>query len=180
MHSESRCQHVKANGKRCQAIPRASGCLCIFHDPAMAAKRAEGRRRGGKVRSQPAAVLSADTPDLPLKSVADVAALLGRTINYTLRGEIDPRVANAVGVLTSILLKALQGTDLEEHLAKVEQEQKPPPFNWDLVPLDVRKTVLAEFRRQQAARQANGASGTETAPQNGTLRGMATAGDLSG
>ena len=46
--------------------------------------------------------------------------LLGESINQVRRGQLDPRVANAVGYLASMLLGALQQGPLEERLQRLE------------------------------------------------------------
>ena len=61
-----------------------------------------------------------DTPDHPLGNTRDVSAFLADLINHLRRGQLDPRVANATGYLTSILLRALEQGPLEERLAKIE------------------------------------------------------------
>jgi len=71
-------------------------------------------------RSQPASVLSSDTPEQTLRSLKEVSSLLSESINQVRRGEIDPRIANAVGYLSAILLKALEQGEVEERLSKVE------------------------------------------------------------
>ena len=71
-------------------------------------------------RSRTAAVLPPDALDNPLRNTQDVSALLAESINQVRRGELDPRVANSVGHLASILLGALQQGPLEERLARVE------------------------------------------------------------
>jgi hypothetical protein len=75
---------------------------------------------GGITRSRTAAVLPADAPDHPLRNTQDVSTLLAESINQVRRGELDPRVANSVGHLASILLGALQQGPLEERLARLE------------------------------------------------------------
>jgi hypothetical protein len=65
-------------------------------------------------------VLPADAPDNPLRSTHDVSSLLGESINHVRKGQLDPRIANAVGYLASILLGALQQGPLEERLARIE------------------------------------------------------------
>jgi hypothetical protein len=50
----------------------------------------------------------------------DVSALLGDSINRLRRGELDPKVANAMGYLSSVLLRALEQGSLEERMAKLE------------------------------------------------------------
>jgi hypothetical protein len=64
-------------------------------------------------------VLPSDTPDHPLGDTNQVSALLADSINRLRRGELDPRVANAMGYLASVLLKALDQR-LEERLAHLE------------------------------------------------------------
>jgi hypothetical protein len=91
---------------------------CFFHDPATAATRAAARKAGGAKGK--AVVLLADTPNAPLDTVGDVVLLLGTTVNQVRRGELDPKVANAVGYLTGILLKALEVGEVERRLEAVE------------------------------------------------------------
>jgi len=50
--------------------------------------------------------------------------LLSRTVNQTLRGEIDPKVANAVGYLSGVILRAREQGEIEERLAKIEEVLK--------------------------------------------------------
>jgi len=65
-------------------------------------------------------VLAPDTPDHPLGSTTEIARLLGDSINQIRRGELDPRVANAMGYMASVLLKALHQGPVEERLAYLE------------------------------------------------------------
>lgn len=94
--------------------------LCVFHDPAKAAAGRRARRLGGINRSRAAAALPCETPDHPLNNVHDVSLLLGHSINQVRRGQLDPRVANAMGYLASILLGALQQGPLEARLSRLE------------------------------------------------------------
>ena len=61
-----------------------------------------------------------NTPDHRLETLADVISPLGETINQVRRGDVDPRVSNAVGYLTNVLLKALEQGNLEERLNALE------------------------------------------------------------
>jgi hypothetical protein len=65
-------------------------------------------------------VLPADMPDNPLRNTKDISTLLADSINQVRRGQLDPRVANSIGHLASILLGALQQGPLEERLARLE------------------------------------------------------------
>jgi hypothetical protein len=93
----SKCQFRRDDGTRCGANAQSGKHLCVFHDPA---KAAAGRRAGRLInRSRAAAILPSETPDNPLSSPQDVSLLLGESINQVRRGQLDPRVANAVGYL---------------------------------------------------------------------------------
>ncbi|HVS36841.1 MAG TPA: hypothetical protein VMS17_14875 [Gemmataceae bacterium] len=109
-----KCKLARADGTPCRANARPASDFCIFHDPEMTERRAEARRNGG--RSRKAAVLS-DAEDLPVRSAADVTALLATTINEVRKGKLDPRIGNAVGYLAGILLRALETGDLAEQVA---------------------------------------------------------------
>jgi hypothetical protein len=115
-----KCQFRKKNGERCGADAQTGKSLCVFHDPARATDGRRARRAGGVNRSRTAAVLPVDTPDHPLESPRDVSHLLAKSINQLLRGELDPRIANAMGYLSTVLLRALEQGPLEERMAKLE------------------------------------------------------------
>ena len=115
-----RCQARKKNGQKCRADAQKGSQFCVFHDPARAGDGQRVRRAGGLSRSRPAAVLPVDTPDIPLTNTQEVSALIGDSINQLRRGQLDPRVANAVGYLANILLGALQQGPLEDRLARLE------------------------------------------------------------
>ena len=73
--------------------------------------------------------------EAPLERVQDVAELLSDTIHQVRRGELEPRVANAVGYLAGTLLKALQAGELEERMEQLERlldhQPEPQPTLWD-------------------------------------------------
>src|SRR5580704_3847589 len=115
-----KCEFRKKNGERCGADAQTGKSLCVFHDPARACEGRRARRAGGITRSRLAGVLPADTPDHPMGNATDVSALLSDSINRLRRGQLDPRVANALGYLTSVLLRSLEQGPIEERLAKIE------------------------------------------------------------
>jgi hypothetical protein len=115
-----KCNFRKSDGSRCGADAQSGKPLCVFHDPVKAAAGYMARRRGGINRHRPATVLPLETPDNPLRNTQDVSSLLGESINQVRKGQLEPRVANAMGYLASILLGALQQGPLEERLARLE------------------------------------------------------------
>lgn len=113
------CRHQRENGTSCKANAQSGSRFCFFHDPSLAAERASARKAGGIARTR-RIVLPANLPAKPLRTVTDVAELLGETINQVRRGEIDLRVSNAIGYLSGILLSAIERSSLEERLAALE------------------------------------------------------------
>lgn len=114
------CEHVREDGSRCRGTALPSSTFCFAHDPASAARRKEACSTGGKARSKPRATLPADTPDFAAATLADLALLLERMINLTAKGELDTKVANAVGYLASIQQRVLSESDIERRLAALE------------------------------------------------------------
>ena len=55
-----------------------------------------------------------------------MAVLLAATINQVRRGDLDPKVANTVGYLAGMLLKALDAGALEDRLLALERVVLPP------------------------------------------------------
>jgi len=116
----NRCDFRKKNGSRCEANAQPSNGLCVFHDPSRAADGRRARKAGGIRRSQGTRALPRDTPDHALSNTKEVSAFLAESINQLRRGELDARIANGLGYLTSILLRALEQGPVEERLAKPE------------------------------------------------------------
>ena len=116
----NKCKSRKKDGKRCGANAQPTNGLCVFHDPAREDDGHRARQAGGVHRSRPAAVLPSDTPDHPLGDTNQVSVLLADSINRLRRGQLDPRVANAMGYLASVLLKALESGRIEDRLAHLE------------------------------------------------------------
>ena len=117
-----KCEFQKKNGECCGADAQTGKRVCVFHDPAKVSDGQRARRAGGIARSRPAAVLPSDTPDHPLGNTKEVSAFLADSINQLRRGQLDPRVSNGMGYLTSVLLRALEQGPLEERLAKMEAQ----------------------------------------------------------
>jgi hypothetical protein len=115
----AKCRLRKKNGSRCSANAQPAIGLCVFHDPARASDGHRARRAEGLSRTR-STVLAPDTPDHPLGTTTEIARLLGDSINQIRLGELDPRVANAMGYMASVLLKALQQGPVEERLAYLE------------------------------------------------------------
>ncbi len=97
-----KCEFRKRDGQRCGADAQSGNALCVFHDPAKAAAGRRARGSGGINRSRGVTILPLEAPDNPLRNSHDVSVLLGESINQARRGQLDTRVADAVGYLASI------------------------------------------------------------------------------
>ena len=91
---------------------------CFFHNPTNSVERQAASSKGGK-RGR-VATLPTQTPVLKVQSAQDVVILLSESINQVRRGEIDPRIANAVGYLSGLFLKAREQGEIEERLSELE------------------------------------------------------------
>ncbi len=113
------CDFTKDTGERCRAKPLVDLKYCFFHDPDKSEEQKMARQKGGYARRSP--TLPKNIPEFELRVAEDVVRLLSITINQVRRGEIDPRVANAVGYLSGIILKAKEQGDIEKRLKQIEE-----------------------------------------------------------
>jgi hypothetical protein len=108
------CEQLKPNGRQCRARALTGSKFCFFHAPEKAEERKAARRAGGVERARKVVVLPPDTCDRFLGNASQVLDLLSLTVSQVLRGELDPKVANCVGFLAGVTLKALEQTGVEE------------------------------------------------------------------
>lgn len=55
-----------------------------------------------------------------MRSSQDVVLLVAETINQVRRGQLHPKIANTVGYLASVQLRALEQGPVEERLSRLE------------------------------------------------------------
>lgn len=112
----SRCSGRTKKGKPCRAAATAGG-LCFFH--ANPNKVAELGRIGGQRNRH----VSAETSDpLPtLDSALAVRETVARLISDVYAGRMNPRIASGLAPLMNLQLRAIETTDLEQRLTKVEK-----------------------------------------------------------
>lgn len=121
------CKGAKPDGSGCTLSPLQGSDFCFFHDPARAAERREAQSLGG--RHNHMKTLDPEAPDVKVENCQDVRLLIAETINQVRKGAIDPRVANAVGYLANVFIKAVEHGDLENRLREIEaivKTQRPP------------------------------------------------------
>jgi hypothetical protein len=113
-----RCNAKTADGKVCNSSALLGSVFCFFHDPTKSAERREAQALGG--RQNRTRVLGLTEPQVTLRDCGDVVALVSETINQVRMGVIDPRVANSVGYLANVLIKAFERDELETRIEKLE------------------------------------------------------------
>jgi len=118
MFAGKTCIATAKNSSPCKAPPLLNSDYCFFHDPGNSEVRKIANSNGGK-RGK-VSTLPTISPDLPLNSAQDILSLLSESINQVRRGDIDPRIANAVGYLSALVLKAREQYELEERIRKLE------------------------------------------------------------
>src|SRR6266852_811396 len=114
----TRCKAKKTDGTRCNSSALPGSNFCFFHDPAKAAERREAQALGG--RQNRMKTLDARASDVKIEDSGDVVALMSETINQVRKGAIDPRIANAVGYLANVVIKALEQDELETRIERLE------------------------------------------------------------
>jgi len=112
------CAAKRQDGVVCQTAALLESDFCYFHDPTKADERKQAQALGG--RQHRIRTLNASTPDVTIKECGDVIALISETINQVRKGTIDPRIANSVGYLANVLIKAFEQDKLESRIEKLE------------------------------------------------------------
>jgi hypothetical protein len=116
--SSKTCSATKSDHSKCRAPALPESDFCFFHDPSKAEKRKEAQAEGG--RQNRMKTLEDSTPDVKVEDSGDAIALISETINQVRKGRIDPRIANSVGYLANILIRAVDQDKLETRIEKLE------------------------------------------------------------
>ena len=124
------CSATKPDESKCNAAAIPGSEFCFFHDPSNAEKRREAQAQGG--RQNRMKTLESTAPDVKVEDCGDAIALISETINQVRKGQIDPRVANSVGFLANILIKAVEQNKLETRIEQLEELLKVQTSTTDL------------------------------------------------
>ncbi|MCJ7459876.1 MAG: Mcm10/DnaG-type zinc finger protein [candidate division Zixibacteria bacterium] len=111
------CKFIKDDGESCQAPVIEGSEYCFFHHPGKVVERLEAASRGGKSR-----VKVLDQSDIKIKSLTDVVRLLEQTVNQVRTGLIDVRISNSIGLLSNVLVRAMEQEILERKLDMLEKQ----------------------------------------------------------
>jgi hypothetical protein len=115
-HKAPRCRAKTKTGTPCRAAAMGGG-LCFFH--ANPDKASELGRIGGR-RNRHAANATADPPPA-LDTAMAVRDAVARLIAEVYAGTVSPRTAASLTPLLNLQMHAIETTDLEQRVAKVEK-----------------------------------------------------------
>ena len=115
MNTDSQCKGKTKKGRACEAAATKGG-LCFFH--ANPEKASELGRIGGQKNRHAAK----DTPDpLPrLETAMAVRTTVARLIEDVYAGKLHPKTASGLAPLLNLQLRAIESSDLEGRLTKLE------------------------------------------------------------
>ena len=115
MNSDSRCKGKTKKGRACRAAATVGG-LCFFH--ANPNKASELGRIGGQKNRH----ITKDAPDpLPrLETAMAVRTTVARLIEDVYTGKLHPKIASGLAPLLNLQLRAIESSDLEHRLTKLE------------------------------------------------------------
>ena len=116
MNAAAICHATRNDGQPCTTPVVSTGRYCFGHDPDLAAKRAEARRRGGANRANRVRLAKI----MPVRLIP-VWEQLEQALADVLDGRLEPRQASAAASLGRALVAVLQAGEFEERLRKLEE-----------------------------------------------------------
>ncbi len=131
-----KCGAKNKAGKPCGAAAIGGTKRCVMHS----GRAVELGSKGGQRRTvyKPENLKEFEAP----RSAADLRDLLAQSIIEIRTGKMDPKLANAVGYVGASFLRALEVSEIEPRLQKLEQELE---------------------RAQQTSRQVGNCAGSQVA-----------------
>ncbi len=116
---DRRCRGANAAGQRCDAKPVRPSGWCYWHDPALETERTEGRRQGGKSRSNQARARK----QLPtnVMTMQEVQGLLGVAFKGVLAGRLEPNIGTALASIAKSMVAVAGVAEIEEQIAELRR-----------------------------------------------------------
>lgn len=114
-----RCKHIKNNKEQCRANALATDELCFWHSAKSKEEMLNAVQKGGSSPKR-----SYENEPISLKNTVDVVALIEKTVNELRQNKTSTRLANAIGYLSGIALRAIEQSDLEKRMEVLEYALK--------------------------------------------------------
>jgi hypothetical protein len=116
------CTFVKSNNERCSANAIKDSYFCYWHDPNISEEEKKKAQilggQGNRIR------IKEPLPELKINETSDIIVLLEDTINRVRNGSLDLKLGKGIAYIASILLRALEISDIENRLEYIEVELK--------------------------------------------------------
>ena len=116
----SKCKFIKSDKSVCKAEAIQNDEFCFWHSEKMREKRQVATSEGGRNPKNN----NGNQEEISIKSTNDILMLLEQTMNDLRRNKTSTRIANALGYLSGICLKAIEQGDLAKRLEVVEYALK--------------------------------------------------------
>ena len=113
-----KCQATNKSGYPCRAHALRGKKYCLTHDPESRNQMKAYARKGGQVKKKIQVQLA------PIKfegDVREILDLLADTINRVRSNHMPARTANTIGYLASVMIKALEVSQIDDRLKEVER-----------------------------------------------------------
>lgn len=113
-----KCIFIKPNGDQCQANAMIKSDYCYLHNPEVSQEeKLLNQTQGGIIRS---VKVYNPLPPIKIEKTQDIMSLLTDTINQVRQGGLDSKIANTIGYLAGIAIKAHEISELEDRLDRIE------------------------------------------------------------
>ena len=113
-----KCQAITKSGHPCRAHALRGKKYCLTHDPESKNQMKVYAQKGGQVKKKIQVQLA------PIEfqgNVKEILDLLADTINRVRSNYMPARTANTIGYLASVMIKALEVSQIDDRLKEVER-----------------------------------------------------------
>ena len=114
-----RCIYIKSDTKQCGAYAVQNSQYCINHEDSMKDIKQLAVAKGGASESYQA--LDLNLPPLTINSSADIVSATVQIINELRTGQLPPKIANTVGYLLGIAIKAFEVSEIDKKLETIDR-----------------------------------------------------------
>ncbi len=117
-----RCSYISGTGAGCRAYAVKDSTFCFYHDPSPAAiaKRERGLRDKSKRSNTKDGLPGWESR--PLDTLEAVRDALSELFNAGAKGDITAARLSALSAISNSISKAIEGSDLEERIAALEEK----------------------------------------------------------
>jgi hypothetical protein len=116
------CLGKTQNGEPCGSHARSGSDFCYFHDPASGRQRREAQRKGGRNRSRVEAIPSPPC-NFDSNDPSKIGDFLNLVVNRLVNGQMEAKVAYAVGYILNIALKLKEVRQVDEQIPQAKRFQ---------------------------------------------------------